>query len=157
MSGAGEISDRPIVLTGGGIATIQAKGSGPINLVGTFTDIATATETLSLQGYNTDWNTIAGNLANNGGNSLVVTIGGATSGAATWVFDGNNTFTGGLTISSGELGLGSATAGGSGNLTFVGAALCLPRSRTSYACRHDQPGVRHHQRAGLSISSDPIH
>lgn len=127
--GAGETSDRALtsLSTTGGI-TIDASGSGALVLTGTFTNnnTAAAAKVLSLNGLNTDFNTISSDLFNNtgaGGGAL-----GVTKGAGgTWVLSGNNTYTGTTSLSGGVLGVGSAnalgTAGTAGAISWDNAGL----------------------------------
>ena len=126
--GAGEVSDRQINLpssTGG--VVIEANGSGPLVLTNvTNTATAAGPKTLTLRGYNTDANEIRGNLAD-----VVVTTPTAFTNAiavsktegSTWILSGNNSYSGGTTLSSGTLGAGSNTAFGTGTVTLSSGTL----------------------------------
>ncbi len=138
--GKGETSDRALtsLSTTGGIV-IDSSGSGPLVLTGTFTNLnaAAAAKTLSLNGLNTDFNTLASNLTDNtGGGGGALSITKNTGG--TWVLSGNNTMTGTITLTGGILGGTNSNAFGTGaivfsngNLMAVGADLTLANPLTA--------------------------
>lgn len=106
--GSGEVSDRQIrINTTTATVTLDASGSGALVLTNStnLNDMVAGAKTLTLRGFNNDANVLASNLANNGG-ALTVT---KTDGG-TWVLSGTNTYTGLTTITSGSLGVGSASA-----------------------------------------------
>lgn len=115
--------------TAGG--TIDASGSGPLNLnnTGSVALSGTGPRTLTLTGSDTNNNTLAASLSDSSGN-------GATSltksGAGTWVLTGTNTHSGGTTIASGILQVGAGGVSGSigtGNIVDNGS-LIFERSDT---------------------------
>jgi autotransporter-associated beta strand protein len=123
--GAGETSDRALtsLSTTGGI-TLDSSGSGPLVLTGIFTNsnAAAAAKTLSLNGLNSDLNTLASNLSDNiGGGGGALSITKNTGG--TWVLTGNNTITGTIALAGGILGVGSNTALGTGPISWTNGML----------------------------------
>ena len=74
---------------------------------------------LTLAGANTSNNAVSGVISNGTTTSLSL----AKTGAGTWVLGGNNTFTGGVLLSSGALAVGNNNALGTGTLTGDGGAL----------------------------------
>lgn len=118
--GAGETSDRALTTlsTTGGLA-IDSSGSGPLVLTGTFTNsnaTAGSNKVLSLNGLNTDWNTLASNLTDN--TSATGTLGITKNLGGTWILTGNNNITGTISLVGGILGIGSNTALGTGPITW---------------------------------------
>jgi len=117
--GVGEVSDRPVSLTGStGAIALEANGSGALVLSSTFTNATAGAKALTLRGYNTDANEIRGNLADNSG-ALSIT----KSEGGTWILSGSNTHTGTTTLSAGALGAGSNTAFGTGSITMSSGTL----------------------------------
>ncbi|NBV27005.1 MAG: hypothetical protein EBR99_06815, partial [Actinobacteria bacterium] len=120
--GAGETSDRALtsLSTTGGI-TIEASGTGPLVLNGTFTNsnAAAAAKTLSLNGYGPGVNLLNSTLTNNtggGGGALSIT----KNGGGVWVITGNNTGVSGGTVSlsGGVLGVGHNNALGTDTISW---------------------------------------
>ena len=74
---------------------------------------------LTLTGSNTSNNAVNGVISNGTATSLSI----VKNGAGTWVLGGNNTFSGGVLLSSGHLVVGNNSALGSGTLTADGGAL----------------------------------
>ena len=81
---------------------------------------AAASTALTLTGTNTGNNIIAGTLANSVGGSV---LGVTKSGVGTWSLSGANTYTGGTTVTAGQLNINSAGALGAGTLTITGGTL----------------------------------
>ena len=111
-TGATAATDRLFTLgTSGG--SIQSSGTGPLTLTNTGTIALTGSNqarTLTLIGSNSGGdNTLAATLGDNGS--------GATSlskfGNSTWVLTGNNTYTGGTSVSGGILQIGAGGTSGS--------------------------------------------
>ncbi|MGV3659931.1 MAG: beta strand repeat-containing protein [Prosthecobacter sp.] len=94
----------------GGFDASGAAGS-PMVLSSTLapTLVGSGSRTLTLTGSNTDANTLAAPLADNGGATSVV-----KNGAGTWVLTGSSTHTGSTVVNGGVLQVG---AGGTGSIT----------------------------------------
>jgi autotransporter-associated beta strand protein len=103
--------------TGGG--SILNNGSGTLTLTGTLIiadTAATVARTLTLGGSNNG--VISGAIADNN------TVGGGTVGitktdAGTWTLSGNNTYTGGTTVSAGTLLVNNTVGSGTGTSTVT--------------------------------------
>jgi fibronectin-binding autotransporter adhesin len=112
-SGNGASSDRLFTVgTGTTGATIDASGTGALNLTGTgiMGFSGTSTRTLTLTGSNTGDNTLAAVINNDGSGNATSLI---KSGTGTWVVSGASNYTGVTTISGGTLKVGSLADGGS--------------------------------------------
>ncbi len=114
-TGGTATSDRVINLagtTGGG--TIQNDGSGPITFSTDFATPGSGNKVLTLQGSNTDANTIGG-IIKDKITPTRKTVSIIKDGVGKWVLSGQNTFTGNLTVKDGTLAVASvnniATAG----------------------------------------------
>ena len=112
--------DRLFTLTTVG-GTIDASGSGALNLNNTASlgYSGNGPRSLTLTGTDTDNNTLAASLANNGGATSLT-----KNGAGTWVLTGTNAYSGVTTINNGllQIGAGGATGSpGSGNIVNNGA------------------------------------
>jgi autotransporter-associated beta strand protein len=112
----------PITLAGdGGSASFAGNSTTNARILfisGSVTGAATSgTTTLTLDGSNTGSNRIDGAISN-GANGGALTI--VKNGAGTWILGGTNTFSGGITINSGELGFGGGANGqaGAGTITL---------------------------------------
>jgi fibronectin-binding autotransporter adhesin len=132
-TGTGHSSDRNFTLnvgTAGHGATLDASGTGALNLTNTATPgygTTAQTRTLTLGGTNTNSNTLAASLTNNGGSNVSLT----KSGAGTWKLTGTNSYSGATAVNGGMLVFGntsaksgsavSATAAGSIGLGVGGA------------------------------------
>jgi len=108
-TGSGSSTDRLFsVGTSGG--TLDASGSAAVNFTGAggmdFNG-QSGVRTLSLAGSNTNDNTLAAVIGDNGGATSLT-----KSGASTWVLSGNSTYTGVTTVSGGTLKVGSLADGG---------------------------------------------
>jgi fibronectin-binding autotransporter adhesin len=120
-TGGAASSDRSFTFNGtadGNSVTLNASGSGAINLTSTATPAlgtANQTRTLILTGTQTGANTLAANLANNGTGVLAV----KKTGAGTWVLTGNNTHTGQTSLEGGLLGVGTAAGLGASSAPVV--------------------------------------
>jgi len=115
-TGSGGTIDRLFTLgTGGG--TIDSSGSGALvfNSGGSLGYNGNAPRAFTLTGSETDNNTLAANIADNGGATTLT-----KNGAGKWVLTGTNTHSGGTTISAGTLQVGAGGASGSlGSGTIV--------------------------------------
>ena len=142
-TGTGETTNRYVQVGGGaastatGGATVTHNGSGPLVFTatsafnsGTFNVPQTAIDPavsrlLTLNGTNTDLNTINGKIVNNvnvsAGASLVALT---KSGAGTWVLAGANDYTGGTTVSNGRLFVNGSLAS-TGNAVSVASNATL--------------------------------
>jgi autotransporter-associated beta strand protein len=114
-TGAGEPTDRGINLagtTGGG--TIQNDGTGALSFTSDFTATGSGAKTFTLAGANTGNNTISGKIVDSSGGATAVT----KSGAGKWILNGANTYSGTTTLSAGTLGIGNASALGTGTFAI---------------------------------------
>ncbi|MDD5349234.1 MAG: autotransporter-associated beta strand repeat-containing protein [Chthoniobacteraceae bacterium] len=94
-------------------ATIDASGSGALALTNTASPAYGTTNqsrTLTLAGSNTDDNTLAANIGNNGTSGVVSLV---KNGVGKWVLRGANTYTGSTQIQNGTLQIGDGGASGS--------------------------------------------
>lgn len=120
-TGPGETSDRVISLVGTtGAITIAMNGTGPLVLTSSFTVPTNGAKTLTLEGTSTASNTIAGTIPNSGSGATTL----VKAQAGTWVLTGANTYTGGTTVTNGNLTVnsiadsGTSAIGPSGTLTL---------------------------------------
>ncbi|MCE9615270.1 MAG: autotransporter-associated beta strand repeat-containing protein [Lentisphaerae bacterium] len=115
---------RPIDLAGTtGGARLTANGAGTLTLTANFTATGGNNKVLTLQGTNTDANTIGGAIPDNSG-SFVTHL--TKDGAGTWVLGGTNTYTGITSINDGTLKLATGSAlSDAGTLTINGGILDL--------------------------------
>jgi fibronectin-binding autotransporter adhesin len=120
----GHTTDRAIELGGtsaAGGGRINASGVGPVvfNAAAVIFSGGTAAKTLTFGGTNTAANTFASTIGNEGAFATKV----AKVDAGTWVLSGANTFSGGVTLSAGQLNINNAGSGGTssaiGTGTFV--------------------------------------
>lgn len=106
--------------TNGGVGTIEASGTGPLVFSNTAavsygtagtTSVAQG-RTFVLGGSNTELNTVASLIGNNGsatnGNSMVSVV---KNGGGTWLLTNSNTYTGTTTVNGGTLLVGGAITG----------------------------------------------
>jgi len=118
-------TDRRFTVSGtaaGHQATIEASGTGAVtfaNATGPAWGANNQTRTLNLSGTNTDNNTIASVIANNGSGAVGIT----KSGVGKWVLSGANTYTGATTVSAGTLLVNGSLAAGSAVSVASGAIL----------------------------------
>jgi len=102
-TGTGHSTNRGFTINGtaaGHSATLDASGTGAVNWTNTATPAygtTAQTRTLNLTGTNTGNNTLAANIANNGGSAVSL----AKTGVGTWVLSGSNTATGTSNLSGG--------------------------------------------------------
>ncbi|NBV27255.1 MAG: hypothetical protein EBR99_08085, partial [Actinobacteria bacterium] len=93
-TGAGETWAKPFTVNSSASLYLFASqaGSAPtaLNITGTFTNTSGTTNTLYFGGFNTSDNTMTSVIANNASNAFNV----GKTGIGTWVFAGNNTYTG---------------------------------------------------------------
>ncbi|WP_395730163.1 autotransporter-associated beta strand repeat-containing protein [Prosthecobacter sp.] len=108
-TGSGSSTDRLFsVGTNGG--TLDASGSAAVNFTNTGSmgfNSQSGARTLTLGGSNTNDNTLAAAIGDNGGATALT-----KSGAGTWVLSGNSSYTGVTTVSGGSLKVTSLADGG---------------------------------------------
>ena len=114
-----ETINAPIILGGSYTfanysASGTGAGAGTLNFGGSITSAASSgITTLTLNGNNTNANTISGAISNGTGTNkvaLTISTGTTTANQGTWVLSGNNTFAGGVTV--GEFGTLDINAAG---------------------------------------------
>jgi fibronectin-binding autotransporter adhesin len=94
--------------------TIDASGTGAVDFTGGIAVTSTNTQrTLTLTGTNTGTNTIAGVLVDDTGTATTLQTSLIKTGVGTWYLTGANTFTGGVTVANGVLGINTVAALGS--------------------------------------------
>ena len=124
-TGGAQSTDRLFQIgqtTAGGAGTIDASGTGALN----FTNAGNVgygttnqTRTLTLSGTNTNDNTLAALIADNGTGLVALT----KNGTGKWILSGTNTYTGITTINNGLLSVATIGNGGvAGNLGQATAA-----------------------------------
>jgi autotransporter-associated beta strand protein len=118
-TGAGETTDRDIVVWGGEAANgaIESAGSGTLTLSGAVSSGTAGSKTLTLTGANTGSNTVAGSISDGSG-----TLGVAKTGAGTWLLTNANTYNGTTSVSGGTLEV-NGTHSGTGNVAVTGGTL----------------------------------
>lgn len=119
-TGSGASTDRTVNLaattTGG--ATINSSGSGALVFTGVLSNAGTGTKSLTLGGSYAGGNAIQSAISDGSG-TLALT----KADAGTWALSGNNTYSGGTTLTTGTLALNSTSAIGTGTLTINGGTL----------------------------------
>lgn len=122
-------------------STIDASGTGALNLAGPGAIVLSGTNTartVIVSGSNTGLNTLALTLGNNGTGLTSVT----KTGGGTWVFSGANAYTGVTTLNQGTLQISSLANGGvagnigqatnaAANIVFNGGTLLYTGATTS--------------------------
>lgn len=108
-TGAGSTSDRAFTVGTGG-ATIEANGSGALNLnqTGVLAYSGSGARTITLTGTSTAANNLSADIGNGtGGDTSLV-----KDGTGTWRISGDNTFGGTATVKNGILEMNSSTING---------------------------------------------
>lgn len=117
-------TSRVLNLTGGGTYTLDSSGvGGSITYAATPTFATAAANTIALTGSNTSTsNLLSGTIANKDGSNLTTVT---KAGVGTWGFGAaaTLTFTGGLSISAGELQLGATARTLTAPITISGGTL----------------------------------
>ena len=101
-------------------STVSNNNSNTARTVTVDTDLLISragNKTFTLSGINTGDNAFNGDIAN--GTGAVITL--SKTGAGTWIIKGDNSHTGGTSVTAGKLNINSATALGNGTFT-IGAA-----------------------------------
>ena len=128
-SDALETLNAPLVIEGASAAYTFANNSasgagagvGTLVIGGGITGVAAGATVLTLDGSNTNANTLGGIVAN----GTATTLGITKSGAGTWNLPAANTFTGPIIVNNGLLALGAMTIGTAQTLTLTGGTLSL--------------------------------
>jgi len=97
------------------------NGTGILNIGGAISGTGAGNTILTLDGTNTNANTISGSISNGSATTLAIT----KNGNGTWSLTGTNTYTGATTLGAGSLGIASDAAinNGIGGINFNGGAL----------------------------------
>lgn len=131
-SGSGTTYRAFTLGTGATAGTLDASGSpGSPFLLTNATAMAfsgSGTRTLTLSGTNTDANTLAGVVGNNGTNATSLN----KSGPGRWVLTAVNTYSGSTTIDGGTLALGPAGTIGSSNITIAAGGVFDVTNKAGY-------------------------
>ena len=131
-TGTGDSTDRILVMSGGTSpylgGGIEHAGTGPLTLTGPVYNNNNSAQTFSLLGNSASEARVTGDIYDNQ-NTLAI----RKDGSGTWVLTGSNSFTGGLTINAGTLGLDSTNAFGKvAQITMAsGAVLSVNPSATA--------------------------
>ena len=83
------------------------QGAGTLNIAGNISGTSLGSTVLTINGSNTNSNTISGSIGNGTATSLALT----KSGTGTWVLSGANSYTGATTVSAGTLQVGNGVSG----------------------------------------------
>ncbi|HRJ71007.1 MAG TPA: autotransporter-associated beta strand repeat-containing protein [Terrimicrobiaceae bacterium] len=114
--GTGDVSDRTIDLaTSTGAISIAQEGTGLLKFTQNLTVSGTGNKTFTLQGSTAGTGEIAGRITDGPGGSVISMT---KAGTGMWTLSGSNSYSGGMTLASGTLGLGHKNALGTGALTF---------------------------------------
>lgn len=130
--GAGSSSDRLFSVGTATGSTLDASGTGPVSFTGTGTigfNGQSGPRLLTLTGTNTEANTIAAAIGDNGGATSL-----AKSGPGVWSLSGSSTYSGSTTVASGILEVtASGALGSSIGGTVVGNGAALRLNNVDYA------------------------
>ncbi len=121
-TGAGSTSNRVIDLAGTtGGATLDQSGAGLLKFTSAFTASGSGAKVLALQGSTAGTGEIAGAIVDSAGGATSLTKGGT----GTWTLSGNNSYSGGTTVSAGRLWVSNTTGSGTGTgaVSVTGGAL----------------------------------
>ena len=141
-NGTGDSTDRTFSFGGTSAGSIFSSGSGPLIWTGPFLNLTsgTGTRTLNFRGTNTGDNEFQGDLVDNPDIPLAIT----KLDAGTWIFSGDNTYTGRTLISAGVLQANAADVvgvsgafGNGGDINFEGGTLqyTANSASTDYSAR----------------------
>ena len=125
-TGSGDSTDRTLLLDGGTAALgsggrVEQAGSDTLTLAGHVRNNSGGAQTLTLLGdLPQAEGRVTGPIYNNNGTLAI-----AKEGSGTWVLAGSNTFTGGLTVNAGTLGLDTTNAAGNVSQIMVAAGAML--------------------------------
>lgn len=118
-TGAGDTSDRVLDLSGTtGGATLNQSGGGALKLTGGLTVSGSGTKTLTLTGSTAAGAEIAGAIVNSSSSRVHLT----KSGTGTWTLSGNNSCTGDVAVTGGDLVLAGGFAQGPGAINVSGGS-----------------------------------
>jgi autotransporter-associated beta strand protein len=126
-TGAATSTDRVIDLAGTtGGATLTASGTGALTFTSNLTTSGSGAKSLTFDGTSTAANTFQGTIADSTGGATAL----VKTGTGAWLLAGNNSFTGGLTLTAGTLTVGHDNALGTGTLKLAGGTLATNAART---------------------------
>lgn len=97
-TGGGATTNRTVTLTGSA-GTLSTTGTGALVYTGALSVTNTTATSLTLAGTSTSSNEFQGAITNGASSAVSLTKGGVS----TWILSGNNTYTGGTTVSGGIL------------------------------------------------------
>jgi len=97
-TGGGATTNRTVTLTGSA-GTLSTTGTGALVYTGALSVTNTTATSLTLAGTSTSNNEFQGDITNGASSAVSLTKGGVS----TWILSGNNTYTGGTTVSGGIL------------------------------------------------------
>jgi fibronectin-binding autotransporter adhesin len=116
-----ETINAPILLEGSYTFTnANASATNVLNIGGTVTNATSSGITLTLGasgGNNTGLNVVSGNISDGSAGGTT----GINANAGAWALSGSNSFSGGVSINRGTLGINSSHALGTGTLTLLNA------------------------------------
>jgi fibronectin-binding autotransporter adhesin len=107
--------------TGGATLTNSSSTANTVSFTGGVTNAGGGAKTLTLNGSNTGANTVG--VISDAADTSKTTV--SKSGAGSWVLSGDNTFTGGLTVSAGSLTLSNVTNHFDGVISVSGVGTLL--------------------------------
>ena len=150
--GAGDSTDRRF--SAGGVGAIfDASGSGALKWTNTanvtWSGTGNTVRALTFTGTNTQDNTMAAGIVNNGTAATSI----KKEGIGRWIFTGTNTYTGDTTIDAGTLATGATGSFGSSNIIVAAGAFLTAGNATSFGDTATLTFSRTSTAASISLSS----